>query len=217
MSFFGQNIRFLRGKAQLSQTAFAEIFNLKRAAVGAYEEERAEPKVEVFVQIARHFGIPVEDLICKNLQAGEQLYGDYQRQAQIPYFDGSQLETLASAEGQYSGISAHISLPGIHGNGHIALQFGDSILIVKDIDKGADISTTDPQKVLILKDGALHIMAGTHTGSYARAWQITHIIKPYRGQDYSEALLGDISRRLEGLISMPKGTSGSAAMGRGSL
>ena len=57
MSFFGKNIKFLRTTNRLSQTAFAEIFNLNRAVIGAYEEERAEPKVEIFVKVAQYFSV----------------------------------------------------------------------------------------------------------------------------------------------------------------
>ena len=68
MSFFGQNLRFLRNSRQISQTAFAEVFGLKRTAVGAYEEERAEPKLDLLVKIANYFGVSLEDILCQNLQ-----------------------------------------------------------------------------------------------------------------------------------------------------
>jgi len=73
MSFIGKNIKKIRGVKRLSQSAFAEIFGLTRASVGAYEELRAEPKVETILQIAKHFSISVENLLTKELTVN-QLY-----------------------------------------------------------------------------------------------------------------------------------------------
>lgn len=67
MSSIGKNIRKIRTVKKLSQAAFAEIFNLARPSVGAYEEERAEPKVDTIIQIANHFGISIDSLLQKEL------------------------------------------------------------------------------------------------------------------------------------------------------
>ena len=50
MSFFGKNIRKIRSVKTLSQQAFAELFDLKRGTLGAYEEGRSEPKIETILQ-----------------------------------------------------------------------------------------------------------------------------------------------------------------------
>lgn len=67
MSVIGKNIRKIRTVKKLSQAAFAEIFNLARPSVGAYEEERAEPKLETVIQIANYFGISIDSLLAKEL------------------------------------------------------------------------------------------------------------------------------------------------------
>ncbi|MCK5699873.1 MAG: helix-turn-helix transcriptional regulator, partial [Cyclobacteriaceae bacterium] len=59
MSSIGKNIKKIRTVKKLSQAAFAEIFSLARPSVGAYEEVRAEPKVDTIIQIANYFGISV--------------------------------------------------------------------------------------------------------------------------------------------------------------
>ena len=46
MSFFGKNIKKIRSVKSLSQQAFADLFDLKRGTLGAYEEGRSEPKIE---------------------------------------------------------------------------------------------------------------------------------------------------------------------------
>lgn len=67
MSIIGKNIRKIRTVKKLSQAAFAEIFNLARPSVGAYEEERSEPKLENVIQIANYFGISIDSLLTKEL------------------------------------------------------------------------------------------------------------------------------------------------------
>ena len=58
MSYFGKNIRKIRSLKSLSQQAFAELFDLKRGTLGAYEEGRSEPKLETLIKIANYFSIP---------------------------------------------------------------------------------------------------------------------------------------------------------------
>jgi transcriptional regulator with XRE-family HTH domain len=67
MGVIGKNIRKIRTVKKLSQAAFAEIFNLARPSVGAYEEERSEPKLETVIQIAHYFGISIDSLLTKEL------------------------------------------------------------------------------------------------------------------------------------------------------
>jgi transcriptional regulator with XRE-family HTH domain len=71
MSKIGKNIRKIRVIKQLSQASFAQIFNLARPSVGAYEEGRAEPKIDTVVQIAQYFGISTDALLTKELTINE--------------------------------------------------------------------------------------------------------------------------------------------------
>lgn len=68
---FGRNIKKIRSIKKLSQTAFAEIFALKRSSIGAYEEERAEPKLETIIKIATHFNISIDNLINSTITVNE--------------------------------------------------------------------------------------------------------------------------------------------------
>jgi len=71
MSFFGKNIRKIRSIKKISQAVFAEIFGLSRASIGSYEEGRAEPKLEIIIQIANHFSITIDELINKELTVND--------------------------------------------------------------------------------------------------------------------------------------------------
>ena len=73
MSFFGKNIKKIRTVKGLSQAAFADIFGLKRAALGAYEEHRSEPKIETIIKIANHFSIKIDTLLKNDITVNELL------------------------------------------------------------------------------------------------------------------------------------------------
>ncbi|WP_440122184.1 helix-turn-helix domain-containing protein [Tenacibaculum sp. Ill] len=73
MSFFGKNIRKIRSVKRLSQQAFAELFNLKRATLGAYEEGRSEPKIDTIIKIANYFSIPIDNLLTSELTVNNLL------------------------------------------------------------------------------------------------------------------------------------------------
>lgn len=70
---FGKNIKKIRSVHGLSQQQFAEIFDMKRATVGAYEEQRSNPKMETVIKIANHFSIDMEDLMTKELTVNNLL------------------------------------------------------------------------------------------------------------------------------------------------
>lgn len=71
MSKIGKNIRKIRTVKKLSQAAFAQIFNLARPSVGAYEEGRAEPRIDTILQIANYFGLSIDALLKKDLTINE--------------------------------------------------------------------------------------------------------------------------------------------------
>jgi transcriptional regulator with XRE-family HTH domain len=74
MTQIGKNIKKIRNVKGLSQQSFAELFDLTRGNISSYEESRAEPKIEVMIKIANFFGIPLADLIEKDLSVNELLH-----------------------------------------------------------------------------------------------------------------------------------------------
>jgi transcriptional regulator with XRE-family HTH domain len=73
MSFFGKNIKKIRTVKGLSQAAFAELFDLKRPTLGAYEEHRSEPKIETIIKIANYFSIKIDTLLTSEITVNELL------------------------------------------------------------------------------------------------------------------------------------------------
>ena len=80
MSQIGQNIRKIRSAKKLNQTQFAEIFNLTRGSVGAYEEGRAEPKIDTIIQIANYFSLSIDLLLNKEITVNDLFHLDAFRQ-----------------------------------------------------------------------------------------------------------------------------------------
>ncbi len=76
MSKIGSNIRKIRTVKGLNQSQFAELFDLNRARIGAYEEGRAEPKIDVVIEIAKYFSIPLNDIFVKDLTVNQLTHFD---------------------------------------------------------------------------------------------------------------------------------------------
>jgi transcriptional regulator with XRE-family HTH domain len=74
MAQIGKNIKKIRNVKGLSQQSFAELFDLTRGNISSYEELRAVPKIEVMIRIANYFGIPLADLVEKDLSVNELLH-----------------------------------------------------------------------------------------------------------------------------------------------
>jgi len=66
-----KNIKKIRTVKKLSQAQFAQLFNLARPSVGAYEEGRAEPKVDTIIQIANKYRLSIDLLLTKELTINE--------------------------------------------------------------------------------------------------------------------------------------------------
>ena len=71
MSLIGKNIKKIRTLKKLNQSDFAKLFNVSRASVGSYEEERAEPKIDKIIEIANYFSIDINLLLKKELTVNE--------------------------------------------------------------------------------------------------------------------------------------------------
>ena len=63
----GANIKILRKRAGLTQGALAEKMDIKRSLIGAYEEGRAEPRINNLVKLAEVFNLPIDALVQQDL------------------------------------------------------------------------------------------------------------------------------------------------------
>lgn len=73
-SLAGRNLKYLRKLKGKTQEEFAALLNIKRSLLGAYEEERAEPRLEVLEAVSDHFAVSLDDLLRRDLSEREQSY-----------------------------------------------------------------------------------------------------------------------------------------------
>lgn len=67
MSQAGKNLKYLRKLRGWTQEEFAAKLKIKRSLLGAYEEERAEPKLEVLEIISQIFKLSLDELLLKDI------------------------------------------------------------------------------------------------------------------------------------------------------
>ncbi len=74
MSIAGKNLKYLRKQKGFTQEEMAEKLGIKRSLIGAYEEERAEPRLEVLQILCEMYELTLEELLFKNLADGKMAY-----------------------------------------------------------------------------------------------------------------------------------------------
>jgi transcriptional regulator with XRE-family HTH domain len=67
MSIAGKNLKYLRKLRGLTQEEFAGKIGIKRSLLGAYEEERAEPRIDVLELVGEIFKLSLDELLLKDL------------------------------------------------------------------------------------------------------------------------------------------------------
>lgn len=67
MSRAGLNLKYLRKLRGWTQEEFAYKLDIKRSLVGAYEEERADPRIDVLEKVAHIFKLTLDELLLKDL------------------------------------------------------------------------------------------------------------------------------------------------------
>ncbi len=67
MSQAGLNLKYLRKLRGLTQEEFANKLGIKRSLIGAYEEERADPRLDVLEIIAEMYKLSLDELFLKDL------------------------------------------------------------------------------------------------------------------------------------------------------
>ena len=67
MSQAGQNLKYLRKLRGWTQEEFATKLGIKRSLIGAYEEERADPRLEVLEIVGDIFKLSLDELLLKDI------------------------------------------------------------------------------------------------------------------------------------------------------
>ena len=84
MSYAGKNLRYLRKLRGWTQEEFANKLKIKRSLIGAYEEERAEPRLDVLENLCNIFKLSLDELLLKDLTESKgNTYLDKRRQLKM--------------------------------------------------------------------------------------------------------------------------------------
>jgi transcriptional regulator with XRE-family HTH domain len=85
MSYAGKNFRYLRKLRGWTQEEFANRLNVKRSLIGAYEEERAEPRLDVLETMSVIFKLSLDELLLHDLSdaKGNTSYIEQRRKLKI--------------------------------------------------------------------------------------------------------------------------------------
>src|SRR5688500_5083328 len=74
MSVANKNLKYLRKLRGWTQEEFAQKLRIKRSLLGAYEEERADPRMEVLETVADMFKLSLDELLRKDLSEAKGSY-----------------------------------------------------------------------------------------------------------------------------------------------
>ncbi|MDB5279151.1 LexA family transcriptional regulator [Ferruginibacter paludis] len=83
MSQAGQNLKYLRKLRGWTQEEFAVKLGIKRSLIGAYEEERADPRLEVLEIVCDIFKLTLDELLLKDLSNTASTYLAKRRQQKM--------------------------------------------------------------------------------------------------------------------------------------
>jgi len=67
MSKISKNIAHLRKLRKFTQEQFADEIGIKKSRLGAYEESRSSPPIEMLIKMSDYFSLPVDILVRRDL------------------------------------------------------------------------------------------------------------------------------------------------------
>ncbi|MEN9570464.1 MAG: hypothetical protein RL172_1695 [Bacteroidota bacterium] len=83
MSQAGQNLKYLRKLRGWTQEEFAIKLGIKRSLIGAYEEERADPRLDVLELVSELFKLSLDELLLKDISNTQTNYLSKRRQQKM--------------------------------------------------------------------------------------------------------------------------------------
>lgn len=104
MSIAGKNLKYLRKLRGWTQEEFAAKLRIKRSLLGAYEEERAEPRIDVLEIVGDLFKLTLDELLRKELSDAKGSYLSKRRaQKMAAASNDIQLVPVKAAAGYLAG------------------------------------------------------------------------------------------------------------------
>ena len=188
MSKASKNLKYLRKLRGWTQDEFATKLNIKRSLLGAYEEERAEPRIDVLETICDMFRLTLDDVLRKDLSidTGSDNYLAKRRALKMaPIVVHIPFVPIKAAAGYLSGYADHefvdelntFTLPMLNGGNYRAFEIsGDSMLptpsgsiIVGEKIEGLDTVKNNTACILVSRnDGIVYKRVQKNTKSKSK-------------------------------------------------
>ncbi|MBT4776378.1 MAG: LexA family transcriptional regulator [Crocinitomicaceae bacterium] len=73
MSKIAKNIAHLRKLRKFTQEQFADEIGIKKSRLGAYEESRSSPPIEMLIKLADYFKLPIDVLVRRDLTLSQEI------------------------------------------------------------------------------------------------------------------------------------------------
>ena len=175
MSVAGKNLKYLRKLRGWTQEEFANKLKIKRSLLGAYEEERAEPRIEVLEIISSIFKITLDELLLKEISnAKGSSYLEKRRQLKMSANAAEiQFVPVKAAAGYLAGYADPdfidelntFTLPMLAGGSYRAFEIvGDSMLptqsgsviVGEKIEDISDVKTSNTYIVISRNEGIVY-------------------------------------------------------------
>jgi transcriptional regulator with XRE-family HTH domain len=175
MSTAGLNLKYLRKLRGWTQEEFAHKLNIKRSLVGAYEEERADPRLDVLEIVADIFKLSLDELLLKDLSVQSGSYLQKRRQQKLMTADRNLIHfvPVKAAAGYLAGYADNefidelntFTLPMLSGGNYRAFEIiGDSmlptpsgsIIVGEKVDSVDEVKNNMPYIVVSRNEGIVY-------------------------------------------------------------
>ena len=175
MSQAGQNLKYLRKLRGWTQEEFAVKLGIKRSLIGAYEEERADPRLEVLEIVGDTFKLSLDELLLKDLSNTGDSFLAKRRQQKMMTVDRNLIHfvPVKAAAGYLAGYADSefidelntFTLPMLAGGNYRAFEIiGDSmmptpsgsIIVGEKVDDSEDVKNDQAYIVVSRNEGIVY-------------------------------------------------------------
>jgi len=175
MSQAGQNLKYLRKLRGWTQEEFAVKLGIKRSLIGAYEEERADPRLEVLEIVGDTFKLSLDELLLKDLSNTGDSFLAKRRQQKMMTVDRNVIHfvPVKAAAGYLAGYADSefidelntFTLPMLAGGNYRAFEIiGDSmmptpsgsIIVGERVDDSEDVKNDQAYIVVSRNEGIVY-------------------------------------------------------------
>ncbi len=175
MSQAGQNLKYLRKLRGWTQEEFAVKLGIKRSLIGAYEEERADPRLEVLEIVGDTFKLSLDELLLKDLSNTGESFLAKRRQQKMMSADRNVIHfvPVKAAAGYLAGYADSefidelntFTLPMLAGGNYRAFEIiGDSmmptpsgsIIVGEKIDNSEEVKNDQAYIVVSRNEGIVY-------------------------------------------------------------